>query len=102
MEETKLAEISAQLARLDEQVRAAFKRIDEQKQLVESVHTLALSIERLTSAQKNMEGKLNSITDDVNELKEKPAKRWDNAVWLVVTAAIGAMVGYIIKGIGLG
>lgn len=94
--------ISTQLARLEEQVKAAFKRIDEQKQLTESVNSLALSIERLTSAQKNMEGKLNSLTKDVNELKEKPAKRWDNAVWLVVTAIISAALGYIIKGLGLG
>ena len=102
MDEIKMVEISAQLARLEEQIKAAFKRIDEQKALTESVQSLALSVERLASTQKNMENKLTSLTDDVNELKEKPAKNWNNAVWLAVSAGIGAAVGYIIKAIGLG
>lgn len=100
--EARLGEILAQQARLEEQVKAAFKRIDEQKQLAESVHSLALSIERLTSAQKNMDSKLTALSSDVEEMKERPAKNWHNAVWLAITAVIGAVVGYLLKGVGLG
>ena len=63
------SEVLERLARLEAEVKAAFKLIDEQKQLAESVHSLALSVERLTGAQKNMSDKLASVAADVEELK---------------------------------
>ena len=99
MEESKITEFTAQLARLEEQVKAAFKRIDEQKQLTESVHKLALSIERLTSAQQTMDGKLSSLSADVEELKEKPRRRWDAIVAAAISAIVGLLVGRLAKGI---
>lgn len=104
MDEARATDIQTmeRLARLEAEVKAAFKRIDEQKTLTDSVHSLALSVERLASAQNNMETKLTSVVRDVSELKERPAKRWDNTVWLVISAVVGAVVGYIIRVIGLG
>lgn len=99
MEDSKITEFTAQLARLEEQVKAAFKRIDEQKQLTESVHKLALSIERLTSAQQAMDGKLSSLSRDVEELKEKPRRRWDAIVAAAISAIVGLLVGWLAKGI---
>lgn len=98
----RLTEILERQARLEEQIKAAFKRIDEQKALTESVQSLALSVERLASTQKNMETKLSALSEDVDELKEKPAKKWENSVWLVIAAVIGAAAGYVLKTIGLG
>lgn len=91
------SEVLERLARLEAEVKAAFKRIDEQKQLAESVHSLALSVERLTGAQKNMSDKLASVAADVEELKEKPAKRWDAIIAAVIAAVVGGLVGFFFR-----
>ena len=76
-----LVELSAQ----KEQIKTLFTRVNEQKTLTDSVHKLAISLERLTSAQKSTADKVDDLTSDVEELKNKPAKRWDSATTVVIT-----------------
>ena len=73
-------EIGAALARQEEQIKGLARRMDNLEKLTESVNKLAISVERLTSQQSTTEGQITTLTDDVNELKEKPAKHWETAV----------------------
>ena len=101
MPETEVQRALVELATQKEQIKTLFTRVDEQKTLTESVHKLAISLERLTSAQKSTSDKVDSLTDDVEELKNKPAKRWDSAATVAITAIISAVVTYIFTRIGL-
>lgn len=92
-----LVELSAQ----KEQIKTLFTRVNEQKTLTDSVHKLAISLERLTSAQKSTADKVDDLTGDVEELKNKPAKRWDSATTVVITAIITAVITFILTQIGL-
>ena len=85
---------------MEEQI-SNIRRLDEQEKLTESVHKLALSLERLTMAQKNTETKVDSLADDVEELKTKPSKKWDSATTVVITAIITAVLTFIFTQIGL-
>ncbi len=88
-------------ARMEEQIKTLFTRVDEQKTLTESVHKLAISLERLTSAQKTTADKVDSLTSDVEELKNKPAKKWDSVTTVVITAIITAVLTFFFTQIGL-
>lgn len=92
-----LVELSAQ----KEQIKTLFTRVNEQKTLTDSVHKLAISLERLTSAQKSTADKVDDLTGDVEELKNKPAKRWDSATTVVITAIITAVITFILTQVGL-
>lgn len=78
--------------RLEEKMKAAFARIDEQKKLSDSVYSLALSVERLTIGQKNTAEQLSRLRTDVDDIKLRPNKHWD----LVISTGIGALTGYLI------
>ena len=101
MPETEVQQALVELATQREQIKTLFTRVDEQKTLTESVHKLALSLERLTSAQKSTADKVDDLTSDVEELKTKPAKRWDSATTVVITAIITAVITFIFTKIGL-
>ena len=92
-----LVELSAQ----KEQIKTLFTRVNEQKTLTDSVHKLAISLERLTSAQKSTADKVDDLTGDVEELKNKPAKRWESATTVVITAIITAVITFILTQVGL-
>ena len=92
-----LVELSAQ----KEQIKTLFTRVNEQKTLTDSVHKLAISLERLTSAQKSTADKVDDLTGDVEELKNKPAKRWASATTVVITAIITAVITFILTQVGL-
>lgn len=91
------AQQAAAQARIEEQIKSIFKRLDEQKQMIESIHKLATSVELLASAQKSTEKKVDALTHEVEEIKYKPAKRWD----LVITALISAVMAFLLAEFGL-
>lgn len=57
------------------------------------MYSLALSVERLTIGQQNTSEQVKRLRTDVDDMKNRPSKRWD----LVITTAIGAVVGYLVK-----
>ena len=91
-------DIGAALARQEEQIRGLARRMDNLEKLTESVNKLAISVERLTSQQATTETQITTLTGDVNELKDKPGKRWDLVVTALITAIISAGITLLIKG----
>ena len=92
-----MQEIGAALARQEEQIKGLARRMDSLEKLTESVNKLAISVERLTSQQATTETQITALTGDVNELKDKPAKRWDMVIAAVISALIGAGITLLIK-----
>lgn len=90
-------DIGAALARQEEKINGLARRMDNLEKLTESVNALALSVERLTNQQQTTDSQITTLTDDVNELKEKPAKHWETAVAAIIAALVGAGIGMLIK-----
>ena len=93
-----MQEFGAALARQEEKINGLARRMDNLEKLTESVNKLAISVERLTSQQATTETQITALTGDVNELKEKPAKRWDTVIAAVISALVGAGIALLIKG----
>ena len=89
-------EIGAALARQEEQIKGLARRMDNLEKLTESVNKLAISVERLTNQQATTDSQIETLTGDLNELKQKPAKRWDTLVTGIITALIGTGIGTVI------
>lgn len=94
MDETKIVET---LSRQSEQLKTLFNRMDNLEKLTESVQNLAISLERLTARQSATEEHITTLTGDVDELRQKPAKRWDAVVAAVISALVGAGIALLIK-----
>ena len=67
----------------------------------EVLHKLATSVavmaEKLDSMTKSVDG----LTAKVDEIENKPAKRWDNIVDKALWAVVGAAIVYMLGQIGL-
>ena len=61
------------------------------------MNALAISVERLTNQQQTTDNQITVLTDDVTELKEKPAKRWDMVITAIISAIVGGGIAYMIK-----
>ena len=51
------------------------------------------------SDREHINAKLDEISTDVKSLAEKPAKRYETIATSVLTAIIGALVGFILSGV---
>ncbi len=54
-------------------------------------------VERLTVKQDYTDQAINELKTSVNEIKDKPAKRWETVVMFIVTTLIGLAIGYLIN-----
>lgn len=99
--EREMAEIKAKQAAADEQHKTIFQRLDKQDKMIESVHKLATSVEKLAMKQDAMETKLGNLCSDVDEIKSKPAKRWEGIVEKVIFTVVGALVAYVLARMGI-
>ena len=48
--------------------------------------------ERIVTKQEEQDKRINKIEEKVDELRDKPGKRWDTIVTAVLTAVVGALI----------
>jgi hypothetical protein len=48
-----------------------------------------------------METKLGDLCTDVDEIKSKPAKRWESIVEKAIFTVVGAFVAYVLAQLGI-
>ena len=65
------------------------------------LHQLATSVAVMAEQLKTMNTSVSTLTNEVEELKEKPAKRWDNLVGTIIAGIAGAVLGFFLSQIGL-
>lgn len=99
--ETMLQQILIEQTGMKEQLKGALRRIDEQTKLTESVHELATSVKLLAAQQESTSKKVSKLCDDVDELRQKPVKKWDTAVTCILTAVLGGFIGFVMSRFGM-
>lgn len=83
-------EVAAALATLDQRVKSAQHQIDEQKELISSIHELASEV-------RFMRTDINKMQTDIDEIKAKPNKRYELVITTIITALTSGVVGYVIS-----
>lgn len=97
----KVIELDERTTRHTEQIKTAQNEIKDIKLLSQSVHKMATAVEVLANAQKSTDKKVDHLTKDVEEIKEKPAKNWESTVRLVFELVLAAVVGLVLIKMGL-
>lgn len=65
------------------------------------LHQLATSVAVMAEQMKTMNASVSTLTNEVEELKEKPAKRWEDIVSKVILVVISALVAFLLGKFGL-
>lgn len=65
------------------------------------LHQLATSVAVMAEQMKNMNASVSTLTNEVEELKEKPGKRWEGIADKVIWFFLASLLGYIVSKLGL-
>lgn len=66
-----------------------------------TLHSLATSVAVMAEQMKQMNKSVTTLTNEVEEMKEKPGKRWDSLVDKFLWGIAGAFLAYFLSQIGL-
>ena len=91
-----VSSLRAQYAAMRRDMKTAFRRIDEQTKLTDTVHQLALSIRDLANKQDSTQSDVIRISRDVEELKGRSGKRWDRIIFELIKYLVLAAAGYLL------
>ena len=95
-------ELQRQMAAAEEQHKTLFRRIEKAEELNESVHSLALSVQKLTDSLSNTNKTVTDLCTDVDELKAKPGRKWESIAMDVLKIVIGGLIGVVMAKLGIG
>jgi len=87
-----------EIATLKTDIKTIVKRMDEQLSITRAVYDLAAEIRVMNNRLQTMEKGQIELKKDVEELKTKPAKRWDALIGAIITAVVSLVVGAVIGG----
>lgn len=71
-------------------------RIKKLENESEVLHQLVTNVAVMVEQMKSINQKVTKLDNEFDEIKEKPAKKYDTIVTTIVTAAITAIVGAVI------
>lgn len=74
------------------------KKLEEENGVL---HQLATSVAVMAEQLKSMNKSVSTLTSEVEEMKEKPAKRWDALVEKILWGVVGAVLAFFLAKIGL-
>lgn len=77
------------------------KRIDTLEEEQKELRELTKAVTEMAVEQKNMRGDLAEMKNDVKQIKEKPARRWDTMAEKVLNLITAAVVAWMLGQVGL-
>ena len=93
--------IQAKIAEIESRSKSNTHRIDDLEADNKALHQLATSVEALATQQEAIEANVSEIKDDVKSLKAIPGGKWEALVKAVLTAIVGALVGFALAHAGI-
>ena len=93
--------IQATIAEIEARSKSNTHRINDLEEDNRALHQLATSVEVLATKQETIEANISEIKDDVKSLKAIPGGKWEALVKAVLTAIVGALVGFAMAHAGV-
>jgi hypothetical protein len=101
-------EFEHRLTEAEHRAKSNTRRVEKLELQTEAIQSLATSVEVMVKEQGHQTEAINEIKTDVKkldtqveELRQKPAKRWESIVEKITLTIVGAIVGYILVKLGL-
>lgn len=89
-------DIITKLVEIDQRSKSNTKRLDHFEQVLNSVYELTTAVKLLAEKQDRMASNLEDVQDQVEELEQKPAKRWDGLIDKIIAILCAAILGFIL------
>ena len=102
MTENQKLDFEHRLTEVEDRSKSNTKRIDEHDEAIKENGDLIGAIKELAVETKYMREDLNKTIDRLDKLESKGTDKWDKFKWLIVTALVSILLGYLVNQLGIG
>ena len=95
--EGEIKEIWERLAKGEASIKSAHRRLDSLEKIADSVSNLAMSTNQLAIETKALREDVTAANTKIENLEEKPIRRYDTIVTTIITALCSGVVGYFLS-----
>lgn len=99
MEET---EVAGRLSAVEQRSKSNTHRLDTLEKQTEALNSLTTAVAVMTEKVDNCGESVTGLRADVQEIKQKPAKRWESVVGKIIDIVAATVIGYFLARAGLG
>lgn len=89
------------LTEVESRSKSNTKRLDDVEKKQDDLADLVSTVKILADREARVEKDVGEIKENVQEIKEKPGKRWEGLVDKIIMTVAAAVVGFLIAKIGL-
>lgn len=89
------------LTEIETRSKSNTRRIEDVEKRQDKLDALVSAVNVLAEREKRVEQDVSEIKDNVKDIKEKPAKRWDSIVDKILFTIVGGIVTYFLVKLGL-
>ena len=97
----KQLDMEHRVTEVEERSKSNTKRIDKMEKRQDNLEKLVETVGEIKVEMKHNRSDLDEIKTDVKTLTGKGSKRWDSVTEKVIMLVIAAVVGYMLKHLGL-
>ena len=95
--ESEFKEIVERLTAGEQSMKSAHHRIDGLEKLADSVNKMAISINSIVTEIKALREDYIKADEKIEELKDKPVKRYESIITAFLTALCSGVAGYLLS-----
>jgi predicted nucleic acid-binding Zn-ribbon protein len=92
-----IEEMHIKLAELEQQLSSAQQRIEGLERGQEAITRLATAVEVLTVKQDDINRNVSRLSEKLDTLEQRPARRWDSLLDKILLLLAGAFVTFLLS-----
>ena len=89
------------ITEIEQRSKQNAKRLDSHDKKIEELSDVYIALTKVNDKVDTIDTDVKEIKKDISDIKQKPAKRYEQIIGYVLSALIGGLVGFILFKIGL-
>lgn len=89
------------LTEIETRSKSNTRRIEDVEKRQDKLDALVSAVNVLADREKRVEQDVSEIKDDVKDIKEKPAKKWEGVVEKILFTVVGGVVTFLLVKLGM-
>ena len=89
------------LTEVEERSKSYTKRLNEHSEAIKENNAVITAIEKIATEMKFMREDLNKTIERLDKIEGDGNNKWEKFKWILVTAAVGIILGYLAAAVGL-